>query len=73
MYYDGSQYKDIYIYMKYLMINIDELQLMKLLWKLFIWKVCSYTLMLVNSTYWVISTPLPPLFHITDTLEGLLE
>ena len=35
MYYDGSQYKDIYIYiyiyMKYLMINIDELQVMKLL------------------------------------------
>ena len=32
IYNDGSQYKDIiFFYMKYLVINIDELQVMKLL------------------------------------------
>ena len=37
--------------------NIDELQVVNLLKELFIWKVCSHTPILVNSTYWVISTP----------------
>ena len=44
------------------MWNIDELQVMNLLKELFIWKVCSHTPMLVNSTYWVISPPPPPHF-----------
>ena len=49
--------KIFFFYMKYLMININELQIIKLLNELFIWKVCSHTPMLVNSTYWVISPP----------------
>ena len=49
--------KIFFFYMKYLMINIDELQVMNLLKKLFIWKVCSHIPILVNSTYWVISPP----------------
>ena len=75
MYYDGSQYKDIFFYMKYLMIKY--------------WWVTSYEFVIKIiylkglfphhnvSEFYLLSylTPPPPpfLFPLTDTLEGLLE
>ena len=75
MYYGGSQYKDIFFYMKYLMIKY--------------WWVTSYEFVVRIiylkglfphpnvSEFHLLSYLTPPptslLFPLTDTLEGLLE
>ena len=73
MYYGGSQYKDIFFYMKYLIIKY--------------WWVTSYEFVVKIiylkglfphpnvSEFYLLSylIPLPFLFPLTDTLEGLLE
>ena len=74
MYYDGSQYKYIFFYMKYMMIKY--------------WWVTSYEFVVKIiylkglfphpnvSEFYLLSYLIPPppfLFPLTDTLEGLLE
>ena len=71
MYYDGSQYKDIFVLYE---IFDDKILMSYKLWiccKNYLFEsFCSHTLMLVNSTYWVIS---PSFIPFTDILEQLLE
>ena len=76
MYHDGSQYKDIYIYLYIYEVFNDKY-----------WWVTSYEIVVKiiylkglflhpNVTeFHLLSylTPPPPLFHSTNTLEGLLE
>ena len=57
IYYDGSQYKDIFILHeifndKYWWVTSYEIAI-----RIIYLKVCSHTPMLVNSTYWVILLP----------------
>ena len=62
--------KIFFFYMKYLMINIDELQIIKLLKELFIEGLFPHTNV---SKFHLLSYLTPSLFPITDTLEGFLE
>ena len=62
----------LFFYVKYLMINIDELQVMKLLKELFIEGLFPHPN--VNEFHLLsYLTPPSPLFPIIDTLEGFLE
>ena len=71
IYYDGSQYKDIYIfYVKYLMTKYWWVTSYEFVERIIYLKRCSHTPMLMNSTYWVISPPfISPYKYIRGNIE----
>ena len=74
MYYDGSKYKDIYIYIYIYEVFDDKILISHKLW------ICCKNYLFERfvptpQCLWIplIELSYRSLFHLTDTLEGLLE